>query len=164
MEKFLSCDWGTTSFRLRLIQTSDYTVIMEEASEEGISRSFNLWKQSRQIEEERMFFYLRIIKDHIHRIETKLKYSLKGIPVIVSGMATSTLGMMELPYKMFQSGWIWNRNQEDGTLWFFNHDLLLISVKTADDVMREETKMVGCEPVSKTGEELFIFQGPIQNA
>jgi 2-dehydro-3-deoxygalactonokinase len=163
MEKFLSCDWGTSTFRLRLIQSKDFVVLAEESSEEGISRSFMLWKQSRQREEERLFFYLRIIKDHIHRIETQLKYSLKGTPVIVSGMASSSLGMLELPYKPlpFQldgSGLEISSFEPSG---FFNHEMMMISgCKTNDDVMRgEETKIVGCSPDSKVHEELYIFPG-----
>jgi 2-dehydro-3-deoxygalactonokinase len=163
MEKFLSCDWGTSTFRLRLIQTKDFTVLAEASSEEGISRSFAIWKQSRQREEERLFFYLRIIKDHIHQIETQLKYSLKGTPVIISGMASSSLGMMELPYKSVPflldgSGMEVSSFEPSG---FFNHDMLLISgSKTNDDVMRgEETKIIGCAPDSKGQAELYIFPG-----
>ena len=163
MEKFLSCDWGTSAFRLRLIQVKDFVVLAEAASSEGISQSFSLWKQSRQREEERLFFYLRIIKDHIHQIETKLKYSLKGIPVIISGMASSSMGMLELPYKSVPfpldgSGMEVSWNEPSG---FFNHEMLLISgSKTVDDVMRgEETKVIGCAPDSKGPAELYIFPG-----
>ncbi|MFI5155519.1 MAG: 2-dehydro-3-deoxygalactonokinase [Chitinophagales bacterium] len=163
MEKFLSCDWGTTSFRLRLIQASDLAVIEEESSREGISNSFNLWKQSKQREEDRLFFYLRIIKDHIHRIETKLKYSLKGVPLIVSGMASSSMGMLELPYTTLPfsldgSGIELSLHEASA---FFSHELLIISgCKTDDDVMRgEETKIIGSKADAKGPEELYIFPG-----
>jgi 2-dehydro-3-deoxygalactonokinase len=163
MEKFLSCDWGTTTFRLRLIQSKDFKVLAEAFSEEGIARSFALWKQSRQREEDRLFFYLRIIKDHIHRIETQLKYSLKGTPVIVSGMASSSLGMIELPYKSIPFPLDGSEMQISSfePSGFFNHDLLIISgSKTNDDVMRgEETKIIGCGPDSKGKPELYIFPG-----
>jgi 2-dehydro-3-deoxygalactonokinase len=163
MEKFLSCDWGTTSFRLRLIDTKDFTVLAETSSAEGISRSFALWKQSRQREEEKLFFYLRIIKDHIHSIETQLKYSLKGTPVIVSGMASSSLGMIDLPYKSIPFPLDGSKMEISSfePSGFFNHDLLVISgCKTNDDVMRgEETKIIGCASDSKGKSELYILPG-----
>src|SRR5438034_1659151 len=95
---FLSCDWGTSSFRLRLIEGSSGRVLAESLSDEGISRVYDSWKKSGQAEDKRAGFYFSVIYRHIKAIKEKLKTIESGIPVIISGMASSNIGMIELPY------------------------------------------------------------------
>ena len=160
MDKFLSCDWGTSSFRLRLISVPALQVLGEEKSSEGIASTFNLWRERNKAEEDRFDFYLSILQKAIKSLEQQLQNSLENIPVIISGMASSTIGMMEIPYKYLPfhldgSDLISKKiNRTDG----FSHDIFIISgVRTDDDVMRgEETQLAGCS----SGESgLFIFPG-----
>jgi len=95
MQKFISCDWGTSALRLRLIDAGNMSVLAETASTEGISSVYDLWKQSMKPESERTLFYQSILKNQI----TKLGTGLENIPIIISGMASSNIGMTELPYK-----------------------------------------------------------------
>src|SRR5689334_12165618 len=99
MEKFLSCDWGTSSFRLRLVEIMNAKVIAEENSDQGIAKVFNLWEKADQQEDLRFSFYADMISQRIQSIGQKLNCSLDGVPVVISGMACSTLGMIDLPYK-----------------------------------------------------------------
>ncbi len=87
MEKFFSCDWGTTAFRLRLIEVAGLKIIAEESNQQGIAQTYQRWKKSGKNEEMRPTFYLDIIEEHIKAIEQKLNTSFKHIPVIISGMA-----------------------------------------------------------------------------
>src|SRR5678815_3683822 len=103
MKKFLSCDWGTSSFRLRLVELSSAAIMGEENSADGIAKVFELWNQSGQPKEQRFLFYLNIIEPHIDALQKKLKSSLDGFPLVISGMACSTLGMIDLPYKELPS-------------------------------------------------------------
>jgi 2-dehydro-3-deoxygalactonokinase len=41
MEKFLSCDWGTTALRLRLIEAKSLQIIAEQSTKQGISNTTN---------------------------------------------------------------------------------------------------------------------------
>ena len=161
MEKFLSCDWGTSSFRLRLVEMTGTKIIAEENTSRGIANVFDLWKKAGQSESLRFPFYLDSVRQCIGSLEKRLNYSLDGFPLVISGMACSTLGMIDLPYKevpFYTDGsdlvtkFIAANND-------FKHDIIFISgARTENDVMRgEETQLVGCVP--KEEGQLFIFPG-----
>jgi len=161
MEKFLSCDWGTSSFRLMLVEIAGAKIIARENSDHGIAKVFELWKQSGEAADVRFFFYLNIIGQHIDALQKKLNSSLNGLPLVISGMACSTLGMIDLPYKELpfstDGSDLITKLVEAGDN--FKHDVIFISgAKTDGDVMRgEETQLVGCFPGQQ--EQVFIFPG-----
>jgi 2-dehydro-3-deoxygalactonokinase len=166
MDTFLGCDWGTSLLRLRLANTTNLKIICEENTGQGIAATYTAWKESGgQSQPERKAFYLDILNNCIQRMENKLQQSLSHVPVIISGMASSSVGMMELPYQSLPfavdgSGaaahYIESTND-------FPHPVLLISgVKGDNEVMRgEETQLVGCmDSVDKINDEcIFIFPG-----
>jgi len=165
MEKFLSCDWGTSSFRIKLIEIPGLKIIAEENTNHGIAKTFEFWKQSGKAEETRPSFYLDIIQQHIKVLEKKLNTSFNELPLIISGMACSTMGMINLPYKDFSfsadgSDLITKIIEADDT---FTHKTIIISgAKTNDDSMRgEETLLAGCfhDDLIDQKEQLFIFPG-----
>ena len=97
---FLSCDWGTSSFRLRLVEREGLRVLAEESSKEGNAATAELWQQANQPPEQRVAFYLAIVPStSLAKAGEAVKTSLAGVPVVISGMASSTIGMLELPYK-----------------------------------------------------------------
>jgi 2-dehydro-3-deoxygalactonokinase len=138
-------------------------MVAEENNEKGIASTFALWKQKGISEEHRFAFYLQIISDAIQKMEETLGRSLSGIPLIISGMASANIGMMELPYKPLPF-------LIDGSDLFthavpasekFPHPLILVSgVRSADDVMRgEESQLIGCFSSEETAEQILIFPG-----
>lgn len=101
MENFLlSCDWGTSSFRLKLVNVHTRTLIEEVSSEtEGISYVYKNWKECFEREKTgRRSFYLNKLKRNIELLANKVSFPLTHIPVIISGMACSSIGIKELPY------------------------------------------------------------------
>ena len=96
---FLSCDWGTSSFRLRLVAGPELRLIAEVSDNTGISPTYDLWKRKEEDPSKKLSFYQEIIKQNIGRLEHKLEASLTNVPLILSGMASSSIGMKELPYK-----------------------------------------------------------------
>ena len=175
---FFSCDWGTTSFRLRLVETDTLRVAGELKNNEGIAATFQLWLGTKKPASERLAFYRSILETQIAALQASLKdsggSSLSGIPLLISGMASSSIGMQELPYKDLP----FNTNGEDLQMAIFDatslhpHPTLLLSgVRSTDDVMRgEETQLIGCFPLHPPeqahsdksqggGERLFIFPG-----
>lgn len=163
MDKFLSCDWGTSSFRLRLIRTKDLKIMAEIKNDHGILETFKSWRQSKN-PAVRTLFYTAIIKDQLKLLGQKLDISLTEIPIILSGMASSSIGLVELPYKELP----FNIDGSDLEVNFLDHDekanpLIIISgVRTENDIMRgEETKIVGCAPFLANSEEeqLLILPG-----
>ena len=162
MKSFLSCDWGISSFRLRYVKIPAVEVDYVNSSDKGIAATFNRWKQHGMNEDERFSFFRTIIADHISQLEDKLEASLKGIPLVISGMASSSIGMIELSYKQlpFKADGsdlqiLKIKSNKD-----FEHDIFIISgARTDDDVMRgEETQLVGCN-LTGNKKALYVFPG-----
>lgn len=137
-------------------------MLAESKTNEGIAATHKLWQQSKLDEGKKLFFYQSILTHKIKDFEEKLDISLEGLPVIISGMASSSLGMLELPYHELPflldgSDLFFKKTAANGE---FNHDAWLISgVRLPDDAMRgEETQLIGCDDAS--GEDrIFIFPG-----
>ena len=160
---FLSCDWGTSAFRLRLVERETLQILAEESSKEGNAATAELWKQANQPPAQRVDFYLAIVQQHLQKLEAMVGASLDDVPVVISGMASSTIGMAELPYKPLPFA-------ADGTDLLtktiaatadFKHATLLVSgVRSDDDVMRgEETQLVGCQFENTVENQLFLHPG-----
>ncbi len=162
IKQFLSCDWGTSSFRIKLIDTDGLTVLSEVHSNQGISNTYLAWKQS-EAGNDRFLFFLDVIKSSIVVLEGKVNKSLANVPVLLSGMASSSLGMITLPYKKLP----FKTDGSDLELhWVkankgFEHDVIIISgVCSETDVMRgEETQLVGAIQKNFQEEHVYIFPG-----
>ena len=161
----LSCDWGTSSLRLRLVDLSNNNIIAEKNSAEGIAKTFEAWKNSNG--EGRVEFYLAQVKTLIGIISIEKKIDLTGIPVVISGMASSSIGMYELPYAELPfalDGANALVHNFPGTDSFPYPSMLISGVRNDRNVMRgEETQLIGMAdmvnlpPGSK--EAIFIFPG-----
>ena len=161
MEKFLSCDWGTSSFRLRLVEIASNKIITEDSSDQGIAKVFDSWREAGQQESLRFAFFLERIEQSIQSMEGRMNYSFDKYPLIISGMACSTLGMVELPYKDVPfstdgSDLVTQIIAADND---FKHDIIFISgARTENDAMRgEETQLIGC--IHNEQEQVYIFPG-----
>ena len=162
IRQFLSCDWGTSSFRVKLVETSTLLTLAEIQNANGISSTFLLWKQSGS-EQNRFLFFAAVIKSSISLLENKLNKSLAGIPIIMSGMASSSLGMINLPYKQLP----FKTDGSDVKLQFvkasldFDHNVIIISgVCSETDVMRgEETQLIGAAHDDHYDEHVYILPG-----
>ncbi len=163
MNGFISCDWGSTSCRTRFVDADKRSFVAETVSDQGILTTFTLWKQSGRGDENRLPFYLDVLKNQVDILEKKSGLSLKNQHLVISGMASSNIGMIELPYKELP----FNVDGSDllikiiGASEEFKHEILLISgAKTAFDVMRgEETQLAGCRNVNNKEEQIYIFPG-----
>lgn len=162
MEKILSCDWGTSSFRLRLVQPGTQTIVQELSTTQGIAATHKQW-QNEGNKDNRIAFYRSVMETHIKALEEQLGEALTGLPIVFSGMISSSVGMIELPYKELPF-------LADGSdllvtkieaLPDFPHDLVIISgATTGKDVLRgEETLLAGCGIIKTNTEQLFIFPG-----
>lgn len=160
MEKFISCDWGTSVFRLRLIETETQNVLAEVKTAQGIAATYTSWKDSAL---DKFSFYCSVISVGIKTLEQDCGYALDQLTVVISGMASSTIGMIELNYKELPF-------KTDGTdllikivdpSEYFKHSMIIISgVRSATDVIRgEETILSGCDIIKDDKEQLFIFPG-----
>jgi len=135
----ISCDWGTSAFRLRLLQGKDSpTIIAERCSSRGI-----LTFPAADIDEFQDYLILEL-----DRLFRAARLSPEPFPIYLSGMITSTLGWKELPYADLPYPLEGTRAVLAYTLLqrvYGTHELVFISgVRSKEDVLRgEETELIG---------------------
>jgi 2-dehydro-3-deoxygalactonokinase len=145
---FVSCDWGTSSFRLRLVEMSGLRVAAEISGGEGIrSIRDSLGLEPGEAEKEAAF--VGFLGERLDELLSAAPEGCAAEHVILSGMATSSLGWRELPYAAVPfaldgSGVVYERValvSPGGR----SMDVFLVSgVATGADIMRgEETELLG---------------------
>jgi 2-dehydro-3-deoxygalactonokinase len=164
---FLSCDWGGSAFRLRLVDIRTRTILDEIISGEGMTSTFNRWKiRFEQGPISREDYGLMVLHNQVQALGKKTTTPLNSIPVLISGMASSSIGIRELPY----AGLPFSLDGRDTRIEIiapgahFMHEVMLISgIRTKDDVIRgEETQMIGLAANAGTdfnGELVCLFPG-----
>ncbi|AKD54241.1 2-dehydro-3-deoxygalactonokinase [Spirosoma radiotolerans] len=165
----LGCDWGTSSFRLRLIDSTDLRLISEVTSQEGVASTFSDWKANGESQGvSREHFFRQQLKRQVDWLASKTAIDLTGTPIVISGMASSSIGMEEVPYATlpFPTDGSLASTRQLSAQADFPHDLTLISgVRTQDDVMRgEETQLIGLLDLLDTlqmsvDESILLFPG-----
>lgn len=146
---FLGCDWGTSSFRMRLFDISQEQVLGEVVSDEGISKMHNGWQQANKENSSitKATFFRQYLAEQVGALSRKTSVDLAHIAIVISGMASSSIGMEDVPYAKLPfaldgSNAVIKHFTSEET---FPHDLILISgVCSENDVMRgEETQLIG---------------------
>lgn len=142
---FVSCDWGTSRFRLRLVDRSSNWPVAEHVTDQGILSLASAHPER----EKRPAILSQVLNQGLTVLGI---HNQPGIPVVISGMASSTLGWHHLPYAPLPA-------PLDGrTLRFLDLDeggrqvRLVSGLQSAGDVMRgEETELVGLlgEPMQR---------------
>jgi len=164
MKFFFSCDWGTSTFRLRLVNAEDARVLSAIKTDHGIAAAFKCWKQTNKDEKNRIAYYQTYLFEQVKKITTSFHHTFHNTPIILSGMASSSIGMLELPYKdlPFQcNGSDLIIHTIPGTEENAPYKIIMISgVRSETDVIRgEETILAGCNIEKDDREQLFIFPG-----
>jgi 2-dehydro-3-deoxygalactonokinase len=124
--KFVGCDWGTSNFRLRLV---DGKVRRELKTDEGTARLAAAGGNR-----------AAAFKATLAAGLAKLK-APRNLPVVISGMASSSIGWKELPYAKAPFALdgctaVWARVQP--------HVYLISGLRTDTEILRgEETETVG---------------------
>jgi 2-dehydro-3-deoxygalactonokinase len=165
--QFISCDWGTSNFRLRLVSLPELDVLAEESSDQGVGELAKAWRAKGEgTEDARFTFYMDVLKAQVKKLEERWDQALDNVEVVISGMASSTIGLVNMPYKHLPvpldgSGLKTKLFKATAD---FKHDILLISgVETEDDVMRgEETQLIGCltdDILDHDGEQMVVHPG-----
>lgn len=135
--RFISCDWGTSRLRLRLVEFPSCRILNEHATDEGIQHL----AQRHPAPEERGEFLGQVLERGIAALGCAGSADLR---LVISGMASSTLGWQSLPYAELPAP------IDGSTLRFVdflhgNRQVRLVSgLRAASDVMRgEETELIG---------------------
>lgn len=159
---FLSCDWGTSSFRLRLVASDTGRVVAAIENDTGIKITYKRWTAYGG-SLSRIDFYESFLMQKIEELESISPVDLDHPPIILSGMASSSIGIKELAYAPlpFELD-----NPELNTEMVeatdrFPYDLYLVSgLHSSDDVMRgEETELLGLHSTLNVTDGLFLLAG-----
>ena len=120
--EFTSCDWGTTNLRVRIVRGD--AVIKELRTEQGAST-------------------LKSPEEFRTALGAAMDSLGAAKPVVISGMAGSSIGWKELPYARLP----FRLDGSDAVVEEIEPDTFLISgVRSEEDVMRgEETELLGLE-------------------
>jgi 2-dehydro-3-deoxygalactonokinase len=150
MAKYLlGCDWGTSSFRLCLFDISEQKVVGEIFSEEGIGKMHSAWQKNSNEGNavEKVPFFCNYLSKQIEALSNQHSVDLSNVTVIISGMASSSIGMLDVPYAKLPfaidgSDAVVKRLQSIDD---FQHTIILVpGVCSDNDVMRgEETQLIG---------------------
>ncbi|MBN7813348.1 2-dehydro-3-deoxygalactonokinase [Algoriphagus sp. H41] len=140
-ERFVSCDWGTTNFRLRLVDGSSLEVLAQHQTPMGIKDLNDAFMSQNRLE--RQDFFL----DYLLRQLGLMGIKPADYRVVAAGMASSSLGLKELPYAALPFSLSGGNIVADFLATDSGLDLLLISgVKSPQGVMRgEEIQAIGLE-------------------
>lgn len=162
----LSCDWGTSSFRLRLVDVKNRDVVGEVTSSDGIGAVYSAWQEANADGHVlRGDYYRSIIATQVTALGKQTGIDLAGVPIVLSGMASSSIGMEGLPYASLPFALDGSHLgiQQYDELPYFPHAITLISgVRSDHDVMRgEETQLIGlAAAMDLSGRDaIFIFPG-----
>jgi 2-dehydro-3-deoxygalactonokinase len=144
---FLSCDWGTTSFRLRWVSGAERKVIREIREPAGIKALHAEAAHNGEDSSGRSNVFDRFLS-------AKLGALVAGdtppgtLPLVISGMASSSIGWRELPYAkapfpldgrgLRSEQLVWQNPTWVGPTW------LISGIANETDMMRgEETEIIG---------------------
>ncbi len=140
IKSFVSVDWGTTNLRLRLVEAPSLAIIEEVVSPKGIKAIYNEWLD---FGGEKETYFLNFLKHQLALFKVSIS---SDVVIVISGMASSSIGLRELPYADLPF-------KTDGKLLYFekiqsgiisNVIQLISGVKSSSDVIRgEEVQIIG---------------------
>jgi 2-dehydro-3-deoxygalactonokinase len=141
---FVNCDWGTTRLRLRVVDSDSLQVEAEYRSQDGVASVAQAYPAKSRPEA-----YRTLLVEGLSVLAASGASEIAGLPILISGMASSSLGWQELPYAKLPfavdgTSLVWQEvDQVAGAAG--DHRVLLISgVRSTSDVLRgEETELVG---------------------
>lgn len=167
--EFWSCDWGTSAFRLRLVETDTLRVLAEVSSGTGARAIYDeALAKGRGSESGRAPLFASYLEEQLGECARQFSGETSQRPLVLSGMASSSIGWKELPYARaplrLDGGNLpcaaleWDAPPSVGRTW------LVSGVASAHDMMRgEETEAIGIlslpEMVDCREESLLLLPG-----
>ena len=162
---FFSVDWGTTNCRVKLVKVDrgEVTLLGGEQTSMGISEVYNGWLE--RPDADRSDYYLTRLRPCLEKIMTDLRlpvHTLQETPIVISGMAGSSIGIAEIPYSTVPFELNPPKINLKTLEAFGNPQIRLFSGLRSDgNIMRgEETQLIGCWQQDLASErKVFIFPG-----
>ena len=157
IDHFVSIDWGTTNFRIRVIDTSTLKVQELIESAKGVKEVYSDWLKKGGSQQD---FYLDFLIEELSSLTSIISESA---PIMISGMASSSIGLKELPYAKLPFNIDGNSlNVEKLLSKKLSNPIYLVSgVRSNSDVIRgEEVQIVGLSNlIEPSKQNVFILPG-----
>nr|MBX2871304.1 2-dehydro-3-deoxygalactonokinase [Saprospiraceae bacterium] len=152
---------GTSRFRIHLMDSKQLDTIASLSSDDGIAAVNISWQKEGKLN--RTDFFKQYLQERIQQLAQSANEDLTGLAVFISGMASSSIGMLELPYAELP----FSIKGEDMVYHKLSatkespHDIYLLSgLASATDVMRgEEMQVIGLQNTIRTKKALVILPG-----
>jgi 2-dehydro-3-deoxygalactonokinase len=140
-ENFLSCDWGTSHFRLKLVDSVNLEIRGEIQTSEGAAAI-----AFRSTDDTRPQNFANVLAGNIEKLFRQTGHDAANC--VISGMASSNIGWIELPYAavplMLTSSHLETRVFEIPVAGRPVAVTLISGIRTDNDVMRgEECELIG---------------------
>ncbi|MSU60780.1 MAG: hypothetical protein EXS31_00020 [Pedosphaera sp.] len=147
--EFISCDWGTSTFRLRWVRDAGCTVVREIRESSGVRALYEQAQSGGALTEvERGTIFEAHLRRQLDKLVEGQGRLDEPLPLVVSGMASSTVGWRELPYaalplQLNGSGLSHAKIKWAGPDWISNTHLISGAAHPADIMRGEEIEVVG---------------------
>ena len=93
--QFISVDWGTSNFRLRVVQTDSLQILFENKDGYGVQDLHQHFLVQNSLDQ--LSFFQAYLQQKIQQIPAHFQ----PLPIVLTGMASSSIGLEELPYSGF---------------------------------------------------------------
>jgi len=157
INNFISVDWGTSNFRMRLIDILSLDIIEMIESPVGVKSLYNEWEKNGG---DRETYFLNFLKSQYILFKSQIDPSVK---IVISGMASSSIGLKELPYANlpFNIDGCSLYSEQITSAKISNPIFLISGVKSNSDVIRgEEVQILGLSHLNiDSKRNIFILPG-----
>lgn len=139
-DNFISCDWGTSNFRLRLVDYATLKVLSEHTSDKGIKKCNVAYLEQNEWSREEYFInYL------LGEINNSGMNTSGNELIVASGMLSSSIGLREMDYVSIPVSFNGRElSSQMMALRGTSHLILVSGIRTDSDVLRgEETQAIG---------------------
>jgi 2-dehydro-3-deoxygalactonokinase len=142
---FLSCDWGTTSFRLRWVAGNERRIVREIREKSGIKA---MLERASIGASSRAEVFSSFLANKLRELPGNDAPPERPLPLVISGMASSSVGWQELPYAPVPfaingSNLVSHQLDWNSPPWV-GPTHLISGVATGNDMMRgEECEVIG---------------------
>lgn len=152
MDRFISIDWGTTNLRMYLVTLPSMEVIKSSKDLQGIK---SLYLKAKNEQQEVLVFLKSYLMMQLQKAFGTLP---ETIPIIISGMASSKLGLFDVPYAKLPQDLSHPKLQFKQSQ-LKKHPLCVISgLSTTDDILRgEETQLIGLHHLLSINESSIVI-------
>lgn len=136
--EYISVDWGTSNFRAKVVHTESLEVVDSCSSANGVKKTFEAFKGQSKLNQQD--YFIEILLSELSKLSAKYSH----LPIVASGMASSSIGIRNLSYSEFPIDALGDTLKYE-SISIDNRELLIISgAKDAVGFMRgEEVQAIG---------------------